>query len=375
MELTRVLIVGGYGNFGQYIAKALSLNPKIKLIIGGRNIDKAKAFSKQLSSAHPIEAVYCDIFQHFSKSLGEIKPNVVIHTSGPFQMQGYQVVEACLAQGAHYIDLADSRDFVINISQFNEEALAKQRLICSGASSVPGLSSAIIEHYLPEFKELISVEYAIATAQLTNQGLATTTGVLSYAGKPFETLIDGALKKIYGWQDLRLLKFWRLNRRFLSNCDIPDLALFPKRYPTLKTVRFQAGLELKVLHISLFLFSWLARFHLLPPLNKLASPLLKISHLFNWLGTNNSGFYMSLQGLNQDNMPKIICFEINAQHGDGLYIPCIPAIFLTEKIALGWQTSCGATPCVGLISLNDYLGLLKKLGLNISVCQTISTRL
>ncbi|MCA0402664.1 MAG: saccharopine dehydrogenase NADP-binding domain-containing protein [Proteobacteria bacterium] len=375
MELTRVLIIGGYGNFGQYIAKALCLNPKIKLIIGGRNIDKAKALSRQLSAAHPIEAVYCDIFQCFSKSLSEIKPNVVIHTSGPFQMQGYQVAEACLAEGAHYIDLADSRDFVININQFNEEALAKQKLVCSGASSVPGLSSAIIEHYLPEFKELISVDYAIATAQLTNQGLATTTGVLSYAGKPFETLINGAFKKIYGWQDLRLLKFWRLNRRFLSNCDIPDLALFPQRYPTLKTVRFQAGLELKFLHVLLFLSSWLVRLHLLPALNKLARPLLKISHWFNWLGTNNSGFYMSLQGLDQNKMSKTICIEINAQHGDGLYIPCIPAIFLTEKIALGCQIPYGATPCAGLITLNEYLDLLKKLGLNISVCQTISTQL
>jgi hypothetical protein len=370
MELTRVFIVGGYGNFGQYIARALSLNPRIKLIIGGRNLDKAQEFSQQLPK--PVEIVYCDIFQQFAAVLRELKPDIVIHTSGPFQTQGYQVAQACLAEGAHYIDLADSREFVINISQFHNQALAQEKLICSGASSVPGLSSAIIEHYLSEFKELNTVKYAIATAQLTNQGLATTTGVLSYAGKPFETLINGQFQTIYGWQDLRLLKFWRLNKRFLGNCDIPDLTLFPKRYPTLQTLRFQAGLELKFLHVFLFLFSWAVRLRLLPPLNKFANPLLKISHLFNWLGTNDSGFYMQLQGLGHDNRQKTICFEINAQEGDGLYIPCIPAIFLSEQIALGQQVPLGALPCVGLISLDNYLELMKRLGLKIGIRETIS---
>ena len=52
-------------------------------------------------------------------------------------------------------------------------AKAKKILLCSGASSVPGLSSAIIENYRARFSELELIDYAIATAQLTNQGLAT----------------------------------------------------------------------------------------------------------------------------------------------------------------------------------------------------------
>jgi hypothetical protein len=374
MHLTRIFIIGGYGNFGQYIARALNANPMIKLIIGGRHLEKANHLRQDLNNIE-IETVQCDIFDNFAETLGKIKPQVVIHTSGPFQMQNYQVAQACLEHGVHYIDLADSRDFVSNIGQFNDEALAKKILICSGASSVPGLSSAIIEHYLPEFKKLRFIDYAIATAQMTNQGLATTTGVLSYAGKPFKTWVNGRWKKIYGWQDLRLLKFWRLNSRFLGNCDIPDLEIFPKRYPTLQTVRFQAGLELKFLHIFLFFFSWLVRFRLIPPLNLFARPLLQISQMFNLIGTNNSGFSMKLYGFDDHNHPKTICFEINARNGDGLYIPCIPAIFLSEQIASGGKIPLGAVPCAGLISLDEYLKLLKRLQLNISVRQTNSGNL
>ena len=40
--------------------------------------------------------------------------------------------------------------------------------------------------------------------------------------------------------------------RWLADCDIADLALFPQRYPGIERVRFGAGLELSVLHLGLW---------------------------------------------------------------------------------------------------------------------------
>jgi hypothetical protein len=365
MNIYQVLIIGGYGNFGKYIAKALGQNPKIQLSILGRNRPKAEALAQSLKTINPIKIYVCDIYQNLEETLKEAKPYVVIHTSGPFQSQDYCVAKACLSQRCHYIDLADSRTFVSNIGELNNEAQQKNLFICSGASSVPGLSSAIIEHFLPRFSQLELVDYAIATAQLTNQGSATTTGVLSYAGKPFTTLINGRNSTIYGFQSIRLKKFWRLNHRLLGNCDIPDLELFPKHYKTLKTIRFQAGLELKLLQVSLFLLSWMSRCRFLPPLDKWASSLLKISHLFDRFGSNNTGFYMDLEGYDKNQKPLQIRFDIHAQHGDGLYIPCIPAILLTELLIEEELSLRGAHPCIGLITLERYLNKLKELKLNI----------
>ena len=362
----RILIIGGYGNFGKYIAKTLGQNPQIALTIVGRDIHKAKALAKKLNAINPVDVWYCDIFKNLNEILGKWQPFIVIHTSGPFQTQDYIVARACLAFHCHYIDLADSRQFVSNINQFDEQAKEKKLLLCSGASSVPGLSSAIIENYSRYFYKLESIDYAIATAQLTNQGLATTAGVLSYAGKPFSTQLNGKKHKIYGWQDIRLKPFWRLNKRLLGNCDIPDLELFPKYYRSLNTIRFQAGLELKSLQIILFIMSWLVRIKLLPSLNKFAKLMLYISHLFNRFGSNNTGFYMQLNGLDKEKIPLTIRFEIYAQHGDGLYIPCIPAILLTEALIKEDLSLRGAMPCVGLISLESYLAKLHDLGLNIS---------
>tara|TARA_R100001143_G_C3324889_1_gene116568 strand:- start:558 stop:761 length:204 start_codon:yes stop_codon:yes gene_type:complete len=50
--------------------------------------------------------------------------------------------------------------------------------------------------YIGEFQELQSAEYAIATAQRTGRGLATMSAVLSYAGKPFTTMVMASIKVV-----------------------------------------------------------------------------------------------------------------------------------------------------------------------------------
>jgi saccharopine dehydrogenase-like NADP-dependent oxidoreductase len=48
----------------------------------------------------------------FGDALRALGPALVIHCAGPFQNQDYRVALAALSCGAHYIDLADGREFV-----------------------------------------------------------------------------------------------------------------------------------------------------------------------------------------------------------------------------------------------------------------------
>lgn len=354
----RVLIIGGYGNFGQFVARMLAREVDMQVIIAGRSLDKAKLLATQLSAINPPETVALDITQPLAEALKEIAPDIVIHTSGPYQSQGYDVARACIAQACHYIDLADARSFVSNIKTLDEQAKAQNVLICSGASSVPTLTSAIIDDFITQFDCLESVEYGIATAQRTNRGIATTAAILSYAGKPFRTLINGEERDVYGWLDLNFRSFWGLNTRPLGNCDIPDLELFPSRYPTLKNIRFQAGLELKVLHLILVAMSWLVRISIIPSLQPLAPYLLNISRGFDVFGKDDSGFFMEMSGRENDGSAKKVLFEIVARESDGLYIPCIPAVLMAKKLARGEVIAIGAVPCMGFVGLDEYLSAL-----------------
>lgn len=355
--MKRVLVIGGYGNFGSFISRSLAKEENINLVIAGRSLTKAQLLAKELDA----EAVTIDIQRNIQASLKNIKPEIVIHTSGPFQSQGYEVAEACIECGAHYIDLADGREFVSEVSNLNQKAEESGKLVISGASSVPCLTSALIDHYRSEFTVLESIDYGITTAQKTTRGVATTAAILSYTGKPFKTLLDGKHTDVYGWQGLHAKKYSGLGWRLLGNCNVPDLELFPKRYPGLKTIRFYAGLELPFIHVTLWALSWLVSIGLVKSLAPSAPILLKLSFLFDWLGSANSGFHMDLSGQDDSGKDKTIQFELTAKSGDGPFIPCMPAILLAKKLAKGELKDKGAMPCIGLITRDEYLNALSSL--------------
>jgi hypothetical protein len=358
--LTRVLIIGGYGNFGSFISRRLAQENNLQVVIAGRSISNAEALAKEINA----EAEFIDIHINLSVRLQEIKPDIVIHTSGPFQSQGYGVAEACIDYGAHYIDLADAREFVSGINILDEKAKQAGVIVLSGASSVPCLTSALIEHYKDEFAVLESLDYGITTAQKTARGVATTAAILSYTGQPFKTLVNGEFQDIYGWQGLHVRKYPGIGWRLLGNCNVPDLELFPKIYLDLKTVRFYAGLELPFIHFALWGLSWFVRAGLIKSLKASAPLLLKLSFLFDWLGSSNSGFHMELSGKDKNGAEKAINFELTARSGDGPYIPCMPAILIAKKLASGEIENAGASACIGIISKQEYLEALESLDIS-----------
>jgi len=367
--VTRVLIIGGYGNFGSYIAGSLAKDVDIRLLIGGRSAEKAQAFAASLDTAHPAEGHALDINGDLAEALARIRPDIVIHTTGPFQTQDHRVAHACIVAGCHYLDLADAREFVATIDWLNTEAKAKDVLVVNGASSVPCLTAAVIDAYLPAFARLEVVDYGISTAQQTSRGLATTSAVLSYVGKPMTMLRDGVMKTVHGWEDSHVKRYPGLGWRLFGNCDIPDLALFPRRYPTLKSMRFAAGLELKFLHIGTPLLGALVRLGLIGSLSDHAAWLLHLAFLFDRFGSGRSGFHMILTGTGRDGKSKQQRFMIIARSGHGPYIPCIPAIVLARRLVKGEVRQRGATPCVDLIGLDAYLAALE--GLDISVIRDL----
>jgi NAD(P)-dependent dehydrogenase (short-subunit alcohol dehydrogenase family) len=353
----RVLLLGGYGSFGTFIARRLSREPDVTVIVAGRSEPKARALATQFNAAW---AAF-DIFAGLDGHLKQLKPDILIHTSGPFQGQGYEVAEACIRNGVHYLDLADGRDFVANVVRLDDAAKAAGVLAVSGASTVPGLTSAVFAKYANEFETLDAIDAGIATAQKTNRGLATVRAVLGYAGKPFKTLTDGQMRDVYGWQGLHWRRFRGLGWRPLGHCDVPDLTLFPRYVPSLKTVRFRGGLELPILHLGLWSLTWPVRLGIVPNLRVAAPALSALSHLFDMFGTDDSGFYMEMTGRAPGGQRRQVVFDLTARAGDGLMIPCTPAIVLAVKLAKGEIRERGAMPCFGLLDLDDILDELRPL--------------
>lgn len=365
--MKRVLIIGGYGNFGGYIARALAADRNISLLIAGRSKSKADAFASSLESANSVLGYAIDISGDIAARLHEIQPDIVIHTTGPFQGQDHRVARAAIAEGAHYLDLADARQFVATISELDEEAKAAGIAVMAGASSVPCLTAAFIDRYKPQFARLDSADYGIAAAQATNRGLGTAAAILSYIGKPFTILANGRRRRVYGWQGLHAVRYPELGLRLFGYCDVPDLELFPCRYSDIRELRFVAGHEVKLLHIGTWLLSWAVRFKVVRSLSPYARKLLKLSFLFDPMGSDKSGFHMTLAGVGFDGEPKTIRIFMIARQVHGPNIPCLPAILLAKRIAAGNGIEAGARPCLDLLSLGELLDAMDNLDISIVV--------
>lgn len=357
-----VLVLGGYGNFGSYICHALCNDVGIRLLIAGRNPDKARRLAIELGLAET-QAVRVDgDSPDLAEQLTALGVDTLIHTAGPFQGQDYHVARACIAAGCNYIDLADGRSFVAGITQLDAAAREAGVLVTSGASSVPALSSAVVDHFLSEFSRLESIRHAIASGAKT-PGLATMQAVLGYCGKAFTRFQGGRWLMVYGWQDLhRRVYPVPIGNRWLGSCDVPDLELFPVRYPDVHTVTFHAGLGVLISHLATWGLSWLVRWRLIPDLAAWARPLQWLSRRLEAVGTPNSAMHVELTGVGHDGRPLQLTWHILAYRNHGPNIPCGAAIALTRKLTDG-QVAIGATPCIGLLTLDEYLDALAGLDL------------
>ena len=364
--MTRVLIIGGYGNFGGYIARALAADPNISLMIGGRSEAKADRFALSLGTLNPAVGCTLDIDGDLEGRLRELAPDVVIHTTGPFQAQDHRVARASILAGAHYLDLADARQFVASIDELDAAAKRAGVSVISGASSVPCLTAAFLDRYQPQFAKMTGASYGIAAAQATNRGLGTAAAILSYVGKPFTILAAGRRKRVFGWQGIRAVRYPELGLRLFGYCDIPDLELFPERYGDLNDLEFVAGHEVKLLHVGTWLLSWLVRLGFVNSLSPHAARLLKLSFLLDPLGSDKSGFHMFLRGIDRGGRPAEIRIFMLARQVHGPNIPCYPAIILARRIAAGQQLEPGARSCLGMIDLDELLESMEHLDITTS---------
>ncbi len=365
----KVLILGGYGNFGKLISTALSQkellkNQNIQVVIAGRNSQKAQLLAQELQCDYLTIDVNKDPLTQILKAH---QIDLIISTIGPFQGQSYHIAESAIAAKTHYIDLADSREFVTGISSLDHQALSNNLFICSGASTVPSLSSAAVNHYLPYFSSLETIEISL-TASERVPGISTLSAVLSYAGETFNTWKNRHWQSTYGLHNIEHRHFYHLpKKRWVSSCNVPDLEIFPENYPSLKNISFKAGVGISLIQFSASFIAFLRRFKLLSNPVKYAPFFYKIAQQFERFGDGLSGMQIRMLGKSARGDSSTNNLEINWEiigyDNEGPNIPCYAAIILTRKLANNQLQERGAFPSTNLITLQEYLAELTTLNI------------
>ncbi|MGY3039734.1 saccharopine dehydrogenase-like NADP-dependent oxidoreductase [Rhodanobacter sp. TND4EL1] len=352
-----VVLIGASGVFGSRIASQLAGDPRFRLTLAGRHADSLAVLRDALGDG-AVQVASLDVTApDLEKTLAAWRPQLVIHAAGPFQQQDYRVAEACLACGSDYIDLADGRDFVGGIGRLDGRAKAAGRLLVSGASTVPAISSAVVDSLLSRFAVLDTIEHAISPGNRTPRGDATVAAILGYCGRPVKYWRDGRWQSGHGWMLTRRPVF-PFGRRWVGLCEVPDLQLFPSRYPGVRTVIFRAGLELGLLHFGTLAAAWLVRLGLVRDLARHATRLRRASEWFIDVGSDVGGMLVEMAGYDAQGRPLRLRWSLRAGAGDGPQIPATPAVVLARKLADGKLALPGAMPCMGLFTLDETLAAL-----------------
>ena len=370
-----VLILGAFGTFGRLITDALAHTTDLPLIAAGRHLPEVPEEFRPGCRALAIDGNDLS-----AAALEKLGPAVVIDTVGPFQTRDRRLARVCIGLGIHYLDLADGREFVQSVGDLDSAAVAHDVLVVSGASTVPALSSAVIEHLAAAFSDIDEIDIGIAPAYSGPRGLATIRSVLGYVGRTIPVWRQAKMGRARGWGDTERHRYPPpVGRRNLSLIDVPDTSLIPLRYPTVRQLCIRAGHEVPLVHHALRLLGVLVRIGLIRDLAGHARVMQRLAGWFDGFGSNNGAMHVRLRGRGKDGASRTRTWTLIAENGDGPRIPALASILLAKKLlhVPGYAplVERGAMPASNLLTLREFEREWRSLAIRTGVTDEASLNL
>lgn len=377
----RILIVGGYGIFGARLVDLLEHEPRLTLLVAGRSFARAQVACQARGKANAqVEPVEFDRSQHGAAQLSAMRPHVVVDASGPFQAYGgqaYRLIEACIAAGVHYLDLADGSEFVNGVARMDEAAKAAKVWALAGASSFPVLTAAVVRRLAQGMLTVESIQGGIAPSPYAGVGLNVIRAIASYAGQPIQRQRGGALQLGHPFTEHRRFVInvpgrMPLRSTLFSLVDVPDLRALAEQWPGVRSVWMGAGPVPIALHRTLIACAWLVRWRLLPGLSWLAPLMHGVANRVRW-GEHRGGMFVQVNGRGVDGQAMAREWHLLAEGNDGPLIPCMAAAALVHKLLAGHAVAPGARAAIGELELPDYEALFAVRTIYTAVRQTTPT--
>jgi NAD(P)-dependent dehydrogenase (short-subunit alcohol dehydrogenase family) len=362
--MTRVLIVGGAGVFGRRLAEGLLATTDAHVLIAGRSLERARRAARQIG-AHEAHAL--DRRTVSAEALRALAPDLVIDAAGPFQGADLSFARAALDAGAHYLDLADARDFVAAFPSLDAFAKARGRAAITGASSTPALTHAVLDELRAGWRRIDVVRAGIAPANQAPRGPSLVKAILLWAGRPIRVFERGAWRTRPGWSNCGVVDIKGLGPRRFAVAETPDLDLIPRRFAPTDSALFMAGLELPIMQRGIEAVGALRRWGLLPHPEWFADLLAAMADQLLPFGTDRGAMVVEVFGRDAEDRPARACWTMIAPDGLGPYTPTFPALAIARRIIANDAPPRGAYPCIGVLRLADIEPEFSRYGFSTAV--------
>jgi Domain of unknown function (DUF4166)/Saccharopine dehydrogenase NADP binding domain len=364
----RILVIGGYGTFGGRIVALVEDEPRLTLLVAGRSLPRADAFCRARRTARAtLTPVLFDRDGDVAAQLGVLQPEIVVDASGPFQFYGgapYRVIEACIARGVDYLDLADGSEFVAGVGAFDAAARAAGSFVLSGVSSFPVLTAAVVRRLAAGMARVERIEGGIAPSPFAGVGENVIRAIASYAGRPTTLRRRGADVVAYSFTEQRRFTIappgrLPLRSTMFSLVDVPDLRSLTELWPEAEDVWIGAGPVPEILHRALMALAWLVRAKVLPTLSPLAPLMYAATNHLRW-GEHRGGMFVAVEGRDKSGAPVARSWHLLAEGDDGPLIPSMAVEALLRRAVAGSSPPPGARAALLDLELADYEALFRR---------------
>ena len=371
-DTLKVLIIGGYGTFGGWVARLLAQEPRLSLLIAGRSLHKAQAFIAEYKGRAGMIPVEFDRDADVQQQIHDLAPDFIIDASGPFQAYGadpYRVVNAAIACGANYLDIADTTKFVCGIGALNASALEKNVFALSGASSCIAVSSAVLRRLTRDMSKVTSMSGGIAPSPFSGAGLSVMQAVTQSAGKPVAATRGNGTEMVYPFTESRPFTiappgYLPLRRRAFSIVDVPDLRLAKTVEPRVETVWFGAAPVPAIYHAILRVLARAVRRGWFTSLEYLSRPMHRVLRDLSW-GEHRGGMFVEIDGETKSGQRMTRSWHLVAEGDDGPAIPAMASAVIIRNCLDGRWPSPGARPATSELELEEFDYYFKQMDIHI----------
>jgi hypothetical protein len=176
MEKT-ILIVGGYGHVGSSIAANLSTRFDGRIIVAGRDPERAAALAGRLGER--VRARTVDVANAATYVPATEAVDLVIVC---IDLPDTTFVEHCLARGIHYVDITAEYETMCQVLELDPVARRHGATAVLGVGLIPGLSNLLAKRGVSRMQTATRVENAFLVGLGEQHGIASLLWTFGHLG-------------------------------------------------------------------------------------------------------------------------------------------------------------------------------------------------
>tara|TARA_R110002072_G_scaffold166080_1_gene319301 strand:+ start:9255 stop:10331 length:1077 start_codon:yes stop_codon:yes gene_type:complete len=177
----KILIVGGYGAVGSIVSKILTEKYPKKVIIAGRNKDKANdLINKSNIEALPIKI---DLESNYFDEINFEEVHTAICCIEYLKNDNF--IHSCIKNQVNYTELATSYEAYLRLTNYNDEVEKSGICLVPGVGLMPGLSGVFVQNAISRLNKINSVQSFVLLGLGENHGLDAIRWMMEYANKTY----------------------------------------------------------------------------------------------------------------------------------------------------------------------------------------------